>query len=245
MKNSIIIASLSILIASSNSMAQQTIILPATSDVIAIPKYRKAELGLRFMPTFSSFNITTNTGNKVKGSVTLGFGAGAMVAFNITQHIGIQGEIIYNTLSQKYNDAAMQREINVRYINIPLLLSINTGKGKPVNLNFVVGPQLGFNLGSSIKSTGGDTLITVFSTKKNDFGFAYGVGLEFALNVQRTLLLDIGFRGLYGFVNINNTTNTINDVNTVSMLSKATVQTKSAYAGITFLFARPSSKESR
>ena len=246
MKQSIRIIGIAILIATQQTNAQESIILPLDkTETISVPKYRKAELGIRFMPTFSSFNITTNTGNTVKGNVTLGFGIGAMAAFNITSHFGIEAELIYNTLSQKYSDANLEREINVRYVNFPLLFSLNTGKGKPVNLNFVAGPQIGFSTGSSIKSSGGDTLLTVFSTKRNDFGFAYGAGLEFMLNTTRTLKLDIGFRGVYGFVNINNTSTTAANINTISMLSKATVQTKSAYAGVSFLFARPFRSASR
>ena len=221
-------------------LAQQSVIIPQTSnDVISIPKYRKGEFGIRFMPTFSTFNITTNTGHTVRGSATIGFGIGAMVAFNITNHFGIQAELIYNSLSQKYSDVNLVREINVRYVNVPLLFTLNTGKGKPVNLKFVAGPQLGFNTGSSIKSSGGDTLITVFSTKQGDFGFAYGAGLEFALNVRRTVRFDLGFRGVYGFVNINNSSTSSYNVNTTNLLDKATVQTKSAYAGLTVLFGKP------
>jgi opacity protein-like surface antigen len=236
MKHSILFISILNLLISNKGFAQQNVLVP---NITTVPIYRKAELGIRFMPTFSSFNITTNSDNNVKGSVTLGFGVGAMVAFNITKHIGIQGELIYNSLSQKYQDAAMQREINVRYLNVPLMFSLSTGKGKPVNLNLVAGPQLGFNTGSSIKSSGGDTLITVFSTKRSDFGFAYGAGLEFMLNSQRTLRLDLGFRGVYGFVNISNTSSSSSETNTINILNKATVQTKSGYLGLTFLFARP------
>src|SRR5690349_6056411 len=96
--------------------------------VVQSPSYHMVELGIRFMPTFSSFDMETSSGGIVKGAVTFGYGVGAMLGLNLNNHVGVQGEIIYNSLSQKYKDQEVDRKINVRYINIPLLLSLNTGK---------------------------------------------------------------------------------------------------------------------
>jgi opacity protein-like surface antigen len=208
--------------------------LIATIKAQELPPLHRLEMGFRFMPTFSSFDMKTSSGSTIKGDVTLGYGVGAMMGFNFSDHVGMQAEVIYNSLSQKYKDQNLQREINVRYVNIPLLLSLNTGTSKPVNLRVVLGPQLGLNVGSSITSGGGDTLKTVLSTKRNDFGFAYGAGLGFALNSTRTIRLDLGFRGVYGFVNISNTSQTAAS-DSYYILDRATVRTKSAYIGITFL----------
>jgi Outer membrane protein beta-barrel domain len=200
--------------------------------------FHVVELGFRFMPTFSSFKMqTSSSGETVKSQVTLGYGAGALVALNFSRHIGIQGEVIYNSLSQKYKDQGLQHKINIRYINIPLLLSLNTGKSKPVNLNLVVGPQLGLNVGSSISASANpsDTVVAVLVVKKNDWGFAYGAGLEFLINKARTIRLDLGFRGVYGFVNISNT-NQRSTSGVYYPLDQATVNTKSGYVGLTFLF---------
>jgi opacity protein-like surface antigen len=202
------------------------------------PSFPVVEFGFRFMPTFSSFDMQTSSGGTIKGEVTLGYGVGGMLGFNFSNHVGIQGEVIYNSLSQKYKDQGLQREINVRYINVPLLLSLNTGKGNPVNLNMVLGPQFGLNIGSSIKGSSGsstDTLTTVLAAKTSDLGFAYGAGVEFMLNSTRSIRLGIGFRGVYGFVNISNT-NQSSDPNTYYILNRATIRTNSAYLGIAFLF---------
>lgn len=213
--------------------AQDSVMVPVSS-----PSFHIVEFGFRFMPTFSSFDMKTSSGGTVKGEVTLGYGAGALLAINFSNHVGIQGEVIYNSLSQKFVDQELEREINLRYVNIPLLLSLNTGKSKPVNLNVVVGPQIGYNVGSSITSSGGassDTLTTVLAIKKSDLGFAYGAGLEFALNETRTIRLDVGFRGVYGFVNVSNTSQTT-ETNSYYILDRAKVKTNAGYIGITFLF---------
>lgn len=202
------------------------------------PSLHRVEFGFRFMPTISAFKMKNDSGGTVKGEATFGYGIGAMAALNFTSHYGIQGEIIYNSLSQKYKDQNLEREIHVRYLNIPLLFSLNTGKSKPINLNVVFGPQLGFNMGSKIKKSGGggsDTVTYVLATKRSDLGVAYGAGLEFMLNETRTMRLDLGFRGVYGLVNISKN-NPPPDNESVYIANDAKVRTKSGYIGISFLF---------
>lgn len=201
------------------------------------PSFKIVELGVRFMPTFSSFDMKTSAGGTVTSEVTLGFGFGAVLAINFTEHIGIQGELIYNALSQKFKDQSLQREINVRYINVPVLLSLNTGKSKPINLNLVAGPQFGMSLGSSTKSSGGgatDTLTTVFAANNTDVGLAYGLGLGIMLNQTHSIRFDVGYRGILGFMNISNTSN--GTTGTAFILDKATVRTNAAYVGLSLLF---------
>src|SRR2546423_730868 len=97
--------------------------------------------GVRFMPVFTSFNFRTVDNNEVKGDLTLGLGYGAVVGMYLTNHFGLQVEGIYNDLSQKYKDGYLERTIHVNYINVPLLLCLNTGYLSPVSFNVVAGPQ--------------------------------------------------------------------------------------------------------
>ncbi|MCX6180322.1 MAG: porin family protein [Bacteroidetes bacterium] len=233
MKKSILFMSLFSITAGTTLNAQDSI-------MIAKPHadFPRAELGFRLMPTISAFDMQTSAGGKVQGEGTFGFGFGAFLGFNFTDHIGMTGEIIYNSLSQKYKDANLEREINVRYINIPLMISLNTGKSNPVNLKIEAGPQIGFNAGANITSNSGastDTVQTVFATKSGDFGFAYGAGLDFVLNSRKTIRMDLGFRGVYGLVNISNTSKASGS-DTYYILDRAIVRTSSAYIGMTLLF---------
>lgn len=194
------------------------------------------EFGFRFMPTVSSFSMESSGGGTIEGQVTFGYGIGGMLAFNFSRHIGIQGEIIYNALSQKYKDRDLDRQIKVRYINIPLFLSLNSGKGNLINMNLVVGPQFGYNVGSSFSSSGGsstDTITYVQATKRSDFGFAYGTGMEFMLNEKRTIRMDIGYRGVFGLVNIAD--NSAGDGGAY-VVEKAKVRTNAIYLGVSFVF---------
>lgn len=207
-------------------------VTPTTS-----PDFHRVEFGFRFMPTVTAFKMKTSDGGTVQGQATLGFGIGGALGINFTNHIGVQAEIIYNSYSQKYKDLNMDRTMKVKYVNFPLLLSLNTGKSKPVNLNFVVGPQVGYNIGSSVQTAGAsgtDTLTAVVVTKKADVGFAYGAGLEFALNELRTIRLDIGFRGVYGLLDIQPTTGI--DSRSFNIIGSNNIKTYSGVIGISFLF---------
>lgn len=198
---------------------------------------QNAEFGVRFMPTVSSFEVTTSSGGKVTGEATLGYGAGILLGFNFSDHIGIQGEAIYSTLSQKYSEQDVEREIKLEYINIPLLLSYNTGKLKPVNFNIVAGPQIGISVGSELLTSDGSDPNgdAVLSVKKGDLGFAYGAGFDFGLNAAKTFRLGIGFRGVYGFFDISDNSNNTS-TESYYVLDKAHVKTYSAYLGVSFLF---------
>ncbi len=124
------------------------------------PDLRIFELGFHYMPTFYTMDFRTSDGGIVKGSVSLSHGFGAMMAFNLSQHIGFQGEIDYYKASQSYKDLDVDQNVDIKYIDIPVLLSLNTNKTARVNLNAVVGPQFGINVGSNISSSGSNGTTT-------------------------------------------------------------------------------------
>lgn len=195
-------------------------------------------VGIRFMPTLSSIKLQNAEGNTLKGEFVLSYGYGAILGLNFNNYVGIQIEGIYNNLSQKYKDKDLERKIEISYLNFPVLLSLNTGRSNMVNLNIVAGPQLGVNLGSKVTTTGSegvDTVHAVLAVKQGDFGFAYGAGLDFTLNKRRNARLDIGFRGVYGLIDISDESKTI-ETDQYYILQKAHVETYSAYIGFLLLF---------
>jgi opacity protein-like surface antigen len=198
------------------------------------PDLRVVELGVHYMPTFYSMDFNTSEGDIIEGSVTMSHGFGIMLGINFNPHIGIQGEIDYYKATQKYSDQSVDNEVDIKYLNIPVLLSLNTSKMARLNLNAVVGPQFGINVGSDINSSGSNgTTRAVVETKKGDIGAAYGAGLEFVLNQNRTIRFDIGYRGFYGFVDVD-ADKTGED--TYNVMVSANRKTHAAYARITFLF---------
>lgn len=199
---------------------------------------RKTEFGIRYYPTFSSLALRTYGGEVVQGSLSMSHGWGVMLAHNFTRHVGLQLEVNYNEISQKFKDRNLDRTVNVSYLNIPVMLSLNTDKSHWVNWNFVAGPQFGLNIGSDVQTSGGnnsDTLRAVVGVKQGDVGFAYGTGLEFMLNKPHTLRLDLGFRGFYGLVNMDADQSSSNP-DTYNIMVRASRKQYAGYLGLTFLF---------
>lgn len=198
---------------------------------------KKIEFGVRLMPTISSFQMQTSDGSTVKGQATIGWGGGAFAGYNFNQNIGVQAELLYFSVAQQHKEGDVNRKVNLRYVNIPLLLSLNTGKSKVVNLNVVAGPQLGVSAGSSVTTTGGDEATrpeAVAVVKTTDIGFAYGAGVDFGLNEARTFRLGLGFRGVYGLFDVSDNSGTTN-ANSYLILDKSHVKTYSAYVGVSIL----------
>src|SRR5258705_3324593 len=131
--------------------------------------------GVRFMPTLTSLKYSGTEG-VVETSFILGYGAGLILGTNFNDNVGLQREIIYSQLAQQYKTGGdVERKVKLSYINVPLLLSLNTGISKPVNLNFVIGPQLGLNTGASVDVTKGaesDSVHAVLAVKRVDIGLA-------------------------------------------------------------------------
>jgi hypothetical protein len=201
---------------------------------------RHGEFGIRYMPTFSNLELQRSSGELVDGQFTMTHGWGVMLGFNFTRNIGLQAEVNYNRSSQEFMDRTSNRKVNLSYLNIPLMLSLNTNKSAPLNFNFVAGPQYALNVDSNIE--GGlangngsvDTVRAVVKVKTGDVGLAYGAGLEVMLNKNRTIRFDIGFRGYYGWVDIK--TDSSDDPNTFNVVVQRSRKTYSGYAGISFLF---------
>ena len=205
-----------------------------TSNVNA----QKGNFGVRFMPTFTSFNVKNADGNTVKGNVTMGFGAGVVIGRNFNKNVGVNLELLYSSISQKFSEVNGNRKINLNYVNIPILLSLNTNIYKRFNLNLSVGPQIGISVGSKMVTTGGDGANVdqaVLSIKKGDLGFAYGAGFDFGLNDENTLKFSLGFRGVYGVVDISNDNKTVT-TGSYYLLDRTHLVTNSGYIGFTALF---------
>jgi hypothetical protein len=197
---------------------------------------RPAELGVRYMPTFSSLRVRTSSGDVVQGELAMSHGWGVMLGYNFDRHIGIVGEVDYLAIEQKYKDRNLDRTVGVSYLNIPVMLSVNTNKTKPVNWNFVAGPQFGINIGSSLRTEGtaeSGTVQAAVGVKQGDVGLAYGTGLEFALNRDHTLRADVGYRGFFGFLDMN-----ADEVapNTYNVIVKAARKSYAGYLGLTWCF---------
>jgi Outer membrane protein beta-barrel domain len=206
---------------------------------IVIPGFaQRAEIGLRFMPTFSALDVQSSEGGNIKGEVTLGYGIGGIIGFSFSDMFAVQGEIIYSTITQKYTELDIERKITLKYVNIPLLFAFNTGKMRTLNFNIVAGPQIGLSVGSELLTNNDgiiDTNDPVLAVRKGDLGFAYGAGFDVALNPAATLRLGIGYRGVYGLIDISDNNNNSSS-QSYYVLDKTKIRTNAIYIGGSFLF---------
>jgi hypothetical protein len=116
-----------------------------------------------------------------------------------------------------------------------LLLSLNTSKSKAINLGIVGGPQFGFSVGSRLLTSGNNSKGAILAVRKNDFGIAYGGGLDIGLNPSHTFRLGLGYRGVYGLVDISEDAGTV--VNeSYYILDRTKLKTDAIYVGFSFLF---------
>lgn len=193
-------------------------------------------IGFRFMPTFTSFDYNEVDNSTVKAQAVVGYGWGGFFGFNFTNHFAIQAEVLYSPLVQEFKEADRVNRVKIDYINIPLLLRFNTGYSKPVNFNVVFGPQLGINVGSSIDTENSGPTQTVeakLAVKTGDLGVAYGAGLDFSLGGHAKL--GIGFRGVYGLVDISDDSNT-QTTEEYYVIDKTNVKSYAGYVGLSFGF---------
>jgi hypothetical protein len=225
-----------------NKKIRNNIIIATTAVALTFSsaelKAQKGEFGLRLMPTFSALSVNTSTGGSVEGSATLGYGVGAILGFNFNPHIGIQVEGIYTSITQKYKEDEIERKINLKYLNIPLLLSLNTNKNATVNLNVVGGPQMGISVGSSMSSSGGDGTSStqgIFAVRKGDLGFAFGAGLDIGVNPAKTIRVGFGYRGVRGLLDISDDSRT-DASNNYYILDRTKIKTNAVYLGASILF---------
>jgi hypothetical protein len=194
--------------------------------------------GIRFMPTIASLSYMKSENGVVSSTFVVGYGFGALIGINASDHVGFQGEVIYSQLAQKYKEANtdIERQVKLNYVNVPVLLVLNTGFSHAVNFNVCAGPQVGFNTGAKIETasdnhSNADTVHAVLAVKPADVGIAYGAGIDFGTAVKFSL----GFRGVYGLVDVSDRSQSIT-TNEYYVLDRSHVKTYSAYAGLTFAF---------
>jgi opacity protein-like surface antigen len=200
--------------------------------------FKRVEFGIRLMPTYTALNVKTSDGGEISGSANIGFGAGAFLGVNLSNHVSILGECIYSSITQKTYDANVERKVKLKYVNVPILLSLNTNKSSFFNLNLVAGPQVGFNVRNSISISGTNEINNsqpILSVKKNDFGFVFGAGIDFGINHDRTARLGFGYRGVRGLIDINKNSGTQTS-DAYYVLDRTKIKTNAAYISLSIMF---------
>ena len=207
-----------------------------------LPKNFRFQYGIEVMPTISTIEVNSMPDGIVQPlSPTITYNYGAFFTYNFSTMVGLRTEVLYSTVSQQYQDRMLDRNLNLNYVNIPLLLSFNTGVSDPLNINFVTGPQIGINTGKSMVSTGptiiGETRMPdgVLAPDKLYLSVVYGLGFDFSLNSRRTTRLGFGYRGSIGVTDAGDNASKLS-ANEYSILDHSQTRTYSLYSTLSFAF---------
>jgi hypothetical protein len=152
----------------------------------------------------------------------LGYAAGVNLGYDINGNAGIMTEFHYSLQGQKYdgkqNGIKTTRNIDLRYMNIPLFFKYAFGQDL-TRFRVLIGPQMGIlleatqeylvagerkttrvpDLDNIMFETGAKDIKKRF--EKIDFGIAVDIGTDIKLSGE--FFLSAGIRGNYGFKDIN------------------------------------------
>lgn len=187
--------------------------------------------------TFTNVKVKSEN-SSISTSYVVGYGAGGFIGYFFNQNAELRIEGLYSSLAQEISVNGSKSTLNLSYINFPLLFGFHTSYNKPISFNIMAGPQLGINTASSVDVDGNSEIDTVNATiniKPADIGIAYGAGIDFGFGPERLLHLNVGFRGVYGIVDIGEDSNN-NTTSAYYILDRSKLKTYSGYAGLSYKF---------
>ena len=180
-----------------------------------------------FLVSSSSFGQSINTGVKVGlNSATIGgsdasgqsitsFNAGIFATFNVAGLLALQPELLYTLKGYKmdYPVATIQEPIpfgsgnvtgKISYLEIPVLLKLNTSSFSIIRPNIFAGPEVAFKLSSKATSGSPSSEQDLQNINATDFGIIVGAGININLPVTTIMVdirYDIGIRDLNSYSN--------------------------------------------
>lgn len=112
------------------------------------------------------YNI--NSDNNGSYDTKIGFHLGLLGHIHLADQLGLQPELVFSTQGAKFKSGNIDAELNLNYINVPLLFQYMFDNG----FRLQAGPQLGFLVGAKVKVGNTDTDV------KDDFNSVdVGLGL--------------------------------------------------------------------
>ena len=148
-------------------------------------------LGLKGGVNLASWS---NNNNSIGYENRVGFNAGLFAQVNVSPNFAVQPEVVYSSQGTKYTFDGQDHNLQMNYVNIPVMLQAKVGGG----LYAQAGPQLGIL--TSVKDKVEDIETGFFS--KEDFK-STDVSLGFGLGYSGASALGIDARYNLGLTNIN------------------------------------------
>jgi len=163
----------------------------------------------------AGLNSATTGGANVSSQSITSFNAGMFATFNVAGLLALQPELLYTVKGYKVNYPVADEigpistgsgtvTAKISYLEIPVLLKLNTSSLRIIAPNIFAGPEVAFKLSSKGligASSNEEDLQNVNST---DFGIIFGAGININLpttTIMVDLRYDIGMRVLYSYSN--------------------------------------------
>lgn len=133
----------------------------------------QAKFGLK-----AGLNVSSLTGDIEDVKSKIGFNVGGFAELPLASAFSLRPEVVFSAQGAKAEGEGQDVSLNVGYLNVPVL-----GKWTSESGFFAeTGPQVGFLLNAKLKAEGVDVDMKDFY-KSIDFGWAFGIGYEFAENL--------------------------------------------------------------
>jgi len=142
--------------------------------------------GLRVGGTFMTFGGEDAPSNLDRRT---GWLVGGFVVFDVAGPLALQPELNYVQKGAEDADGSTTTKLN--YIELPILLKVQTPSAGPVSPSLMLGPTAALNIKAE-QETGSSTTDISDDIRTGELGLAFGVGLDAALGVG-TLLVDVRY----------------------------------------------------
>jgi outer membrane protein with beta-barrel domain len=131
----------------------------------------RSQFGIKGGLNGANLHVNGNTDDNYK----LGWHAGAFAHIHLTNQFALQPELMYSAQGSHVKTTNSDYDINLNYINVPVLLQYMTGSG----FRLETGPQVGYLVHAENESSGTSTEVGTYY-KNGDFSWAFGAGYKFA-----------------------------------------------------------------
>jgi hypothetical protein len=155
-------------------------------------------------------NDATTGGADASSQSITSFNAGMFATFNVAGLLALQPELLYTMKGYKASYPVMDEvgpipfgsgnvTAKISYLEIPVLLKLNTSSLSIIRLNIFAGPEVAFKLSSKATSGSPSSEQDLQNINSTDFGIIVGAGIN--INLPITTLMadiryDIGMRAL-------------------------------------------------
>ena len=159
------------------------LLIAAVTCLLALPQ--PVEAGVQF-GIKAGGNMAKPTGadaDDLEGTLKtkVGFVGGIFIAFNLSNSLSIQTEVLYTMKGATYEYTDVEETVEEKlygdYIEIPLLLKFKFLSGGIQPFIFA-GPYVGFKLSEKLEVMGEEIPMEEALLKNNDYGAIFGGGLQ-------------------------------------------------------------------